>query len=1424
MSDIPDFLNAPQDEQPTETPAAPPQRLRSEDYIEPLPAGMVEPGNINLNNRERVPVAGGYATVRSMSFGTDQGEVLVPSVADGRELSPDEAQARYEQTGEHLGIFKTPDDATAYAEQLHRDQAIQYDPETEARRAGYSWPEINDHIATSTATALDAGYSLNEISRFLGRQDPTAFEDRSRAQWTGAMAADPTMLADISRGDLSLDAIPSMRSDYAAALLNDEVRGPLDFAYRYAAAALDVAHSDLGVDDSNAQVVRQKQAQAAGAAEAAAAGLPTREDLVDATLALTTGDREADQDQVRTNLLNHWLETGQDPDRAAMQAQTDGALSDKLTSPPPMPAPGLFDYIAQAQRSDQVSPDIAAIAPAAVDMLGQLIGQHFQSVIKDLGDWGVAQQAIADRLEGKPLGERVTDPEAMETAYQAAFVLMPQNIRKVTADLIRGLPEPKIAVTDLNKPPGSAIGEAPITEAVKSVEPAQFQHEATPPEPGAPAEPVKFVEDSTPAERIARIAQDAGEDVRASPTFFEDKLAAMGETDPATVELAKANDLVARFAKWIGDVFHDESGAGPGIPMSSGEVIPGSYRARVVGKDYAEDLIRRISTGLGTQRSENIAQGFEEFFKDLAPFMPRFRQEMAKPGGGAWAETEIGKVLRAAEGDGTVTPDSRAARYVAYRAQQNARMVSDIEAAVERGDLDKFQARDFYLAHMYTRESLNTPPGVTGGGRTGSQGWRNERTFPTYADAFGEGYKPLYDNPILIDIASADAHYKVLDTVRMQSIAREANWMRYYQSAREAARDDFHPLTGLNSLKEASSVNPDGTPGPVIRQQLYGRAGFDTIWNNWNGFQNLNRSQLATTIEDGLLKVKNASTYGKLLFPGYHTITEYKLGMSNGIANAIEELGFGLRHGSIGEFARGMRDLATAPFKPIQYIATSAAKWRPMYRAMEGDPALDAFVGGGGGIAARGKVYSASDSPGIWKLWNRGQLFQELGAEMRRDFTFPNTRVGDGKWGVAGGLARDVTNLAILPLRSVAYGVTNLSAPVWDQMVPLLKSGASMERIQTFIRQNPMATDDMVRDYARRVVTNIEDRMGEYNPANLFWRPWMKRVANQTMLSTGWTYGTIHATMEGLRLGRGFAWNPVATTNLMGQVATIAFTNAAWSVLVDGKLPSSTLDYLIPFATSRGLARILLPGEEKEYYDWMKIVADTYAEYRVHGVLSASSQFAHSTFTYAAGKLAPMWQAAKTFVTGEDAIGHKIADQPGGILKFLEQSFAPIFFENWDKSKAIGLNAAENMFGLREAPKQLSDFWGYIATQEGLHNRWTKEELSRAGKEATALGQVPPEGYKQPAARGGGTARTSSGTGAGRSYSPVSSAAAQTYQPASNQPSSPSGQPQSTVEQGVAVSRGASRFAAPARGRVRAPRPANLLPKSQRRLRGRPVR
>lgn len=90
--------------------------------------GQLAPGNIDLGNRPTVRNPdGSISTVRSISINVDGKEVLIPTVTDdGRVVSDEEASQQFYRTGRHLGVFASPEAATAYAQQLHQQQAARY--------------------------------------------------------------------------------------------------------------------------------------------------------------------------------------------------------------------------------------------------------------------------------------------------------------------------------------------------------------------------------------------------------------------------------------------------------------------------------------------------------------------------------------------------------------------------------------------------------------------------------------------------------------------------------------------------------------------------------------------------------------------------------------------------------------------------------------------------------------------------------------------------------------------------------------------------------------------------------------------------------------------------------------------------------------------------------------------------------------------------------------------------------------------------------------------------------------------------------------------------------------------------------------------------------------------------------------------------
>jgi hypothetical protein len=93
-------------------------------------AGPVVQGNIDLHNRPVVKNPdGSISTVRSITVGFGDKTYVLPTVVGGKVVGDEEAIAHFRKTGEHLGAFKRLEDAEAYSQRLHQEQAAEYAPQ-----------------------------------------------------------------------------------------------------------------------------------------------------------------------------------------------------------------------------------------------------------------------------------------------------------------------------------------------------------------------------------------------------------------------------------------------------------------------------------------------------------------------------------------------------------------------------------------------------------------------------------------------------------------------------------------------------------------------------------------------------------------------------------------------------------------------------------------------------------------------------------------------------------------------------------------------------------------------------------------------------------------------------------------------------------------------------------------------------------------------------------------------------------------------------------------------------------------------------------------------------------------------------------------------------------------------------------------------
>lgn len=176
-------------------------------------------GNIDLYDRDTklYDEDGNLMTVRSMSFNEDGKEILVPTIVKRNgewvKLTDDEAIDWYHKTGEYLGKFDTIEEADAYAEKLHEDQADMYvrpngpapasqppaaskpayspptslyssfmDDESQWEGGVVEQPETPEEAAAMPRTALDDYLSEQEALRQAGAGQTAAAQQEQKEQ------------------------------------------------------------------------------------------------------------------------------------------------------------------------------------------------------------------------------------------------------------------------------------------------------------------------------------------------------------------------------------------------------------------------------------------------------------------------------------------------------------------------------------------------------------------------------------------------------------------------------------------------------------------------------------------------------------------------------------------------------------------------------------------------------------------------------------------------------------------------------------------------------------------------------------------------------------------------------------------------------------------------------------------------------------------------------------------------------------------------------------------------------------------------------------------------------------------------------------------------------------------------------------------
>ena len=965
---------------------------------------------------------------------------------------------------------------------------------------------------------------------------------------------------------------------------------------------------------------------------------------------------------------------------------------------------------------------------------------------------------------------------ALYGAGKAIAAMSPKGA-EMLRNVLRDMDEPKVKV--LNPGDDLPAVEVRAGEAMAPVQVAERAVvEAT--DSAAPATTVpQFAPDAAPAAKIGALARDflegkadVLENMRLQreglvpdefgPNFFS-RLAA-GQDAP-TVALAEGMDgargVVEVLADIGGRLLRDDSGALTIFPNAAQKAARTAYRD---SRDFSQDL---IVAGRGTDERQLANYRYQfDFYKPASgkivnlhklvnKHMAEWREEITKGPMGNPMGTTIGDMVQYIEGrtagymmnaNNPLAPVADTIRAI------NMHLRVKMEGAATRGLHSLNSYYDDYFRHLW--DDPNAADRAFGVGRAGSGQSFNLRTLPTMADGLARGLKPAIENPIELTMFDAAQKLRYLKTLDMLDNARNAtdsagNPFAYWAHQAKPGTPDV-PLAGVGSTKDT----------PVGQLRLYANPGFANAWNVWHGM-GIHRGK---SLYDQLLYAKNVTTAQQLLLPFFHTATMVVETVAGGMANALTELGTGtarmaagkfmsftdaagVHHaGGIDEFGRGLLDLGmSATFFPklVQQIVRGHRGIHG-YDTMSAEPVIQILTESGARFGPRQDIYLMGRAPVIWDSIRRGSLAEEYRAQGRYLLGDPNDttaqRIVGAPFRVVGFTAHEIGRLT-----------NTISGPLFDLAIPRLKTGVNMERMQTYLRQNPLAAPEQVMARARQIARNTDDRMGEMNMDNVFWPKTIKQITQLLMISPGWVYGfarfgaaTMGVNLERMQLEA----NKPAMQAMAGFAAAYAMESMTYQYLKTGTFPWNTdtpiRDVVAPRSggidAKSGLPeRSLLPSQAKEYMDYFKIGASAW-----HSPAEGIQAVMH----YLLGKAPGLWQIVRGMATGEDAIGHKIGATPGGWPGFVAKNLTPIFWSSFGERKiGTGISNFETFVGIRPMTKSIQDTEGFFKGLDNLHNMNLRNERSRIIRE-NRIYETPREVPDMPPSTRGGRGRSSSG-GAG---------------------------------------------------------------------------
>ncbi len=771
-----------------------------------------------------------------------------------------------------------------------------------------------------------------------------------------------------------------------------------------------------------------------------------------------------------------------------------------------------------------------------------------------------------------------------------------------------------------------------------------------------------------------------------------------------------------------------------GMFRTPAQIAAGAEKA--AAKDFVQGTVRE-QTGLARQEIAQASAALEEFRGEINKGMPEYQKWLE---GDALTRSQaprpmVQNLVDHIEGVSTgVQLDPKSPFAPVAGALRD--VYKGIRNTIETDYPDILGSfHEDYYRHMWTDPAKADR--ITGGGRMGSSASTQQRTLPTLSDGINQGLVPRIADPIDNTIHYVTGMRNFIAQQETLRLGKEGGYVKYSMNGSPPV-DGWVPLSGRGSEKQfvyqdAAGVDQIGT------QRAYAHPGFAGSYNNWMG-KGFYEYPLAGAIYDKLQYGANMLTGLKLSLSGYHA---FNIAQESAVAGLADGIG-NLAHGELTDAVKQILPSVTIAPQPVKQFLKGRALQEQYLGIQDHGPEMqqitDLFARAGGRATGRGVELIGNDSQMArsFKIWDlaTGDTSAATGiaSEMKADVAGA-LRANPDNTALTSGLLKAGRSGALVG-KWLGQTMSGVMAPMFENAIPKIKMAAFGDEMSSWLRQNPMASQEAQVGMARKLVDSMDDRFGELVQDNLFWPRWVKQSLNLATISVGWEFGTIRAF--------GGAASDIAAGQLLSPRArwlysfplTMGVMGSAYQYLKTGNLPTQTdtpiQDLIAPrtggtvkYGAATYPERAQLPGYQKDPEQWYFALKNA-PDY---------TQLPAAGLNIAFNKLSPMWRLGYAGVTGKDPftgnVIHSHPDVPGWqdyANYVLKEAATPIGIGQLSERRAgTTMSAAERMSGLRPTGENLAAPEAAQAYQKMIFEKQQKDAQRRDASHAQSLEGAPPK-------------------------------------------------------------------------------------------------